>query len=68
MATKSKNNNITVFEKIHNILPQINGNKKRMLNINFIPISNQYRLQKNNQIQKNPLILSQPLEHYIKIN
>ena len=68
MATKSKNNNITVFEKIDNILLQINGNKKRMLNINFIPISNQCRLQKNNQIQKNPLILSQPPEHYIKTN
>ena len=44
MATKSKNNNITVFEKIDNILPQINGNKKRMLNINFIPISNDVQI------------------------
>ena len=44
ITTKSKNKIITVFEKIDNVLPQINGNKKRMININFIAISNDVQI------------------------
>ena len=44
--------------------------KKRMINVNFIAVSNDMQIdidyKKNNQIKKNPLILSQLLEHYIE--
>ena len=40
ITTKNKNEIIPVFEKINNVLPEINGNRKRMIDIDFIAILN----------------------------
>ena len=40
ITTKNKNEIIPVFEKINNALPEINGNRKRMIDIDFIAILN----------------------------
>ena len=40
ITTKNKNEIIPVFEKINNILPEINGNRKRIIDIDFITILN----------------------------
>ena len=40
ITTKNKNKIIADFQKRNNILPQINDNRKRMININFIMIFN----------------------------
>ena len=40
ITTKSKNEIIPVFEKINNVLPEINGNRKRIIDIDFITILN----------------------------
>ena len=36
ITTKKKNKIIAVFQEINNVSPHINGNGKRMININFI--------------------------------
>ena len=55
---------------MNNALPQINDNRKRMININFIMIVNDMQIKidyiKNNQITENLLILSQLQEQYIE--
>ena len=38
ITTKNKNEIIPVLEKINNVLPEINGNRKRMIDIDFIAI------------------------------
>ena len=40
ITTKNKNEIIQVLEKINNVLPEINGNRKRMIDIDFIAILN----------------------------
>ena len=40
ITTKNKNEIIPVFEKINNVLPEINGNRKRMIDIDFITMLN----------------------------
>ena len=40
ITTKNKNEIIPVFEKINDVLPEINGNRKRMIDIDFIAILN----------------------------
>ena len=40
ITTKNKNEIIPVFEKINNVLPEINGNRKRIIDIDFITILN----------------------------
>ena len=40
ITTKNKNEIIQVFEKINNVLPEINGNRKRMIDIDFITMLN----------------------------
>ena len=40
ITTKNKNEIIPVFEKINNVLPEINGNRKRMVDIDFITMLN----------------------------
>ena len=40
ITTKNKNEIIPVFEKINNVLPEINGNRERMIDIDFIAILN----------------------------
>ena len=40
ITTKNKNEIIPVFEKINNVSPEINGNRKRMIDIDFIAILN----------------------------
>ena len=40
ITTKNKNEIIPVFEKINNVLPEINGNRKQIIDIDFITILN----------------------------
>ena len=40
ITTKDNNEIIPVLEKINNVLPEINGNRKRMIDIDFIAILN----------------------------
>ena len=40
ITTKNKNEIIPVFEKVNNVLPEINGNRKRIIDIDFITILN----------------------------
>ena len=40
ITTKNKNEIIPVFEKINNVLSEINGNRKRMVDIDFITMLN----------------------------
>ena len=40
ITTKNKNEIIPVFEKINNVFPEINGNRKRMIDIDFITMLN----------------------------
>ena len=44
LSTKNKNRIIADFEKISNVLPLINGNRRRMININFIMILNNMQI------------------------
>ena len=36
ISTGNKNKIIAIFEKMNNVLPQINGNRKRMIDITYI--------------------------------
>ena len=40
ITTKDNNEILPVLEKINNVLPEINGNRKRMIDIDFIAILN----------------------------
>ena len=60
ISTNDKNKILENFEKIESVLPQIHGDRKRMVNINFIlkqifKIKDKITIQKyiNIQIKKN---------------